>query len=254
MNIPPRKCNAMSGSNFAATIMGVTGAARENAIATEILNGNIPEFMRMQVHVAAISKELNCSLTYTVIPRFLAIGSDEDHFYIPMAPTTAQIIVDSFGAMLPTYKMVQDIFSFASFRQIATTFKWGPQMSSTDYYKKHSDIVIKQLETVPLQALCDGYKKNVVISKKMETKKDSVFIYGWMKDQAGNFWQGLPLFPGHSKHYADYSHGIRLVDRKMTLANLEDETTSEVDGLEVLQDNVLNVLLSAEGPILHSRY
>jgi hypothetical protein len=66
----------------------------------EVLNGNIPEFMRSLVHVAVINENLRCSLTYTVIPRFLAIGSDEDHFYIPMAPTTAQIVADSFSQSL----------------------------------------------------------------------------------------------------------------------------------------------------------
>lgn len=244
----------MNGSQFAASIMGVTGQARENAVLIEVVNGNIPDFLRNQVHVAAMDEKLGYSLTYTVLPRFLAIGTNEDHLYIPMAPTTAQAIADAYQGMLPTYKIVQDIFTFASFRQIASPMQYGPQMTSTDFYKKHSDIVVKQLTNVPIQALCDGYKKNVIISKNMETKKNSVFIYGWMKDQSGNFWQGLPLYPGHDRAYADYSHGIRLVDRKMSLNNLNDESTTEVDAFDILKDQNLCRLLSAEGPIQNPRY
>jgi hypothetical protein len=171
-----------------------------------------------------------------------------------MSPITAQAVADAYRMMLPTYKMVQDIFTFASFRQIASTLQFGSQMGSTDYFKKHSDIVVKQLSNVPLQALCDGYKKNIIVSKKMETKPNSVFIYGWMKDQSGNFWQDLPLYPGHDRMYSDYSHGVRLVDRKMMLTNLVDEKSVEVDGFDILKDDKLSKLLSAEGPVPNPRY
>lgn len=254
MLIPVKKDNAMVGSQFAKSIMGISGAIRENAILVELLNGNVPDFMRTQVHVASVNEKIGFSLTYTVMPRFLCIGTNEDHLYIPMAPTTAQTVADAYGSFLPTYKIVQDIFMFASFRQIASPMKYGPEMTSTDYYKKHNDIVVKQLENVPFQALCDGYKKNVIISKNMEMKKDSVFIYGWMKDQAGNFWQGLPLFPGHSRSYADYSHGIRLIDRKMMLTDLSDQSSIEVDAYDILKDQKLCVLLSSEGPVTTPHY
>lgn len=254
MLIPPKKNNAMTGSQFAASIMGITGQTRENAIFIELSNGNVPDFIRIPVHVAAIDEQIGYSLTYTVIPRFLAIGTNEDHLYIPMAPTTAQAIADAYVCLLPTYKMVQDIFMFASFRLIATTLQYGPQMITTDYYKKHSDIVCNQLTNVPIQALCDGYKKNVIISRNMETKPNSVFIYGWMKDQSGNFWQGIPLYPGHDRGYSDYSHGIRLIDRQMSLTRLEDQNTVQVDAFDILRDPNLCKLLSAEGPIANPRY
>jgi hypothetical protein len=188
------------------------------------------------------------------MPRFLAIGTNDDHLYIPMAPTTAQRLADAWGSMLPTYKMVQDIFKFASFRLIASPMKHGPGMTSTDYYWQHSNLVVSQLANVPTQALCDGYKKNVIISKRMETNKNSVFIYGWMKDQSGNFWQGLPLYPGHDRNYADYSHGIRMIDRKMMLTDLNAETSTTVDAFDILKDPRLCHLLSAEGPLTTPHY
>ncbi len=234
--------------------MGITGIPRENAILIELINGNVPDFIRARVHVASMNEKLGFSVTFTVIPRFLAIGTNEDHFYVPMAPTTAQKVADLYGAMLPTYKMVQDIFTFASWKQIAVPLQFGPLMTSTEWYKRHNDIVVKQLENVPFPALCDGYKKNVIISKNMETKPNSVFIYGWMKDQSGNFWQGLPLYPGHSRDYADYSHSVRLVDRKMILTNLNDETSIEVDAYDILKDPALCILLSAEGPLSKPYY
>ena len=254
MIIPAKKDNARTGSEFAKSIMGISGSPRENAILIELINGNVPDFCRARAHVASINEKIGFSVTFTVIPRFLAIGTNEDHFYTPMTPTTAQAVADAYGAMLPTYKMVQDIFTFASFRQIASPLQYGPQMTSTEWYKKHSDIVVKQLENVPMQALCDGYKKNVIISKNMETKPNSVFIYGWMKDQAGNFWQGLPLFPGHSTSYSDYSHSVRLVDRNMILTNLNDQTATEVDAYDILKDPTLSILLSAEGPLVKPYY
>lgn len=251
MLIAPKKNNARSGSEFARSITGINGAVRENAILIELINGNVPEFCRACTHVASMNEKIGFSLTFTVIPRFLAIGTDEDHFYVPMAPTTAQAVADAYVALLPTYKMVQDIFTFASVRQVATSLQFGQQTASTEWFKKHSDIVVKQLENVPMQALCDGYKKNVVIAKGIEEKPGSVFTYGWMKDQTGNFLQGLPLFPARG---TDYSHGIRLVDRKMTLSNLNDETSTEVDAYEILKDDQLHVLLSAEGVLAIPHY
>jgi hypothetical protein len=49
--------------------------------------------------------------TFYVMPDVLAIGSNADYFRMPMGPRTAQSIGDAFGCIMPTRKMVNDIYT-----------------------------------------------------------------------------------------------------------------------------------------------
>src|SRR5205085_10115056 len=51
---------------------------------------------------------------YDVMPDYLSIGSDADFVRIPMTPYTAQAFCDAFGFVLPTRKMVNDIWAAAT--------------------------------------------------------------------------------------------------------------------------------------------
>jgi hypothetical protein len=70
-------------------------------------------------------------------------------------------------------------------------------------------------------------------------------IYGWHN------LDGVPIQPvynGHTQTYADYSHGIRLVQNSLTV---DDQTTTVQ---VVLRSATLNSLLSDEGQINVPRY
>jgi hypothetical protein len=72
-----------------------------------------------------------------------------------------------------------------------------------------------------------------------------VVIYGW------HTLEGTPIqsvYNGHGETYADYSHGIRLVQIAVSLDGKPDSA------LRILQDQALCVLLSGEGPIARPGY
>jgi hypothetical protein len=95
-----------------------------------------------------------------------------------------------------------------------------------------------------------GHKKDVIISNAITTNlkpavPKPVVIYGW-HEPGGVPIQ--PLYNGHAETYADYSHGIRLVQRAVLL----DSAVTTLE--DVVRDGVLWPLLSDEGAIAHPRY
>ena len=72
----------------------------------------------------------------------------------------------------------------------------------------------------------------------------SVCIYGWQHVN-GDIIQ--PLYCGHADWYADYSHGVRLVQTTVLLNG------AEARHADVLRHPDLSTLLSDEGPIASPR-
>ena len=117
--IPARAADALTGSAFIASVAGLSREEREAATRRELLAGNIPSFLRrfVSVEVAANGPDgARHTVSYDVMPDYLAIGSDRDFVRIPMNPYTAQAFCDAFGFVLPTRKMVNDIWAAAAVR------------------------------------------------------------------------------------------------------------------------------------------
>ncbi len=89
------------------------------------------------------------------------------------------------------------------------------------------------------KGLIAGIKKDIVITGKLlhDPKPNRVAIYGWHKLD-GNPIQ--PLYTGHVNWYVDYSHGIRLVYRKIKIAG------NWMDFTDVLRHSVYRKLLCDE--------
>ena len=97
------------------------------------------------------------------------------------------------------------------------------------------------------KGLIAGIKKDVVNSGKIvrEIKSDRVAIYGWHKPD------GLPIQPlytGHVNWYVDYSHGIRLIYRKIKVNGVW------MDYADVLKDSKFKRLLCDEEFCDFTRY
>ena len=78
----------------------------------------------------------------------------------------------------------------------------------------------------------------MVISNQLLSRPGRVAIYGW------HYLSGRPIQPlstVHENTYADYSHGVRLVDATVTVDGVDMPLA------DVLQDAVLWRLLSDEG-------
>jgi hypothetical protein len=243
--IPPRRPQALTGSQFAEYVSKMDPLQREQSILNEILEGNLPSFLRKLVpvelkYVLANGKTLTA--TIFVMPDYLAIGSDTDFLRIPMNLYTATAIVARFGFVLPTKKMVDAIYDQSSYHFVPQPMPPGPQMRSTEYYRIHNEMIEAQSRArgIPVGELVAGDKKDVVITNLLASKPDRIAIYGWHRS-TGVAIQPLSIW--HGARYADYSHGIRLVSE---VVKLNGKLRSIY---EILHDSSLAKVLSDEGPI-----
>jgi hypothetical protein len=237
--VPARSADAVGGAAFMKRIADLPPAEREEVIAAEITQGNIPEFLRRFVTITvratdAAGKEH--TLSYEVMPDYLAVGSDTDFIRVPMTPMAAQRIADAFGCVLPTRKVVNDVY-----REAAVKLEPRPLTEEREAVKtfvQHHTIIEGQREGKTLGALVAGIKKDVVVTNRLTEKPNRVAIYGWHK-RDGNPIQPLTIV--HRDTYVDYSHGIRLMKRTVLLDG------KPRDIRDILRSPELCSLLSDEG-------
>lgn len=245
LNIPPRSAQAMTGSQFAASVSTMDREQREHAILDQLTEGNLPSFLRKLVPVELCS-EVAPGRTVTAkiyaMPEYLAIGSDRDFLRIPMDLHTATSIADRFRFVLPTKKIVDAIYQQATSRFTPQPLPAGPQMTSTDYYRHHNMMINEQSHSraFSLGALSSGHKKDVVLTNRLNAMPGRIAIYGWHRETGQPI---QPLSTVHGANYADYSHGIRLIG---AMAMIEGRLRPVHD---ILGDAVLAKLLSDEGAI-----
>ena len=243
--IPPRPPQSIAGSEFAKFVSGMDPRRREQAILDQILEGNIPNFLRKLAPVELKYERSDGKpvlATIFVLPDYLAIGSNQDFLRIPMNLETAAAVVDRLGFVLPTRKMVDAIYQQARYHFVPEPLPAGPEMRSTAYYLTHNSMIEKQAHSRGFLegALVSGDKKDVVLTNLLTANAGRIAIYGWHRPT------GVPIQPlsiVHGACYADYSHGIRLVSK-----------TVVVDGKprlisDVLHNPLLAKVLSDEGPI-----
>jgi len=244
-NIPARPFFAMKGSEFARMISSMDGPTRERAILAQLMEGNLPDFLR-RLKPVRLSHQLKdgrkITLSFFVMPDYLAVGSDSDFLLIPMALHTATRIALQFGFVLPTKKMVDAIFGQSAHHFAPESLPPGPRMTSTVYYVKHDEKIKEQRQTIgsPMDALVSGHKKDVVLTNRLAHAVGKIAIYGWHR------LSGIPIQPLSTIHpaaYADYSHGIRLVSEIV----LMDGKPESIYG--ILQDPEFTNILSDEGTI-----
>jgi len=230
----------------------MTRVEREQNIYNQISIGNIPNFYRNLCDVsttATLNGQLHTAI-YHVTPDYLAIGSDDDYFLCPMTPILAQRVADLLQCSLPTRKMVDDIWTHAAVKLAPAPIPPSPQMTTIPVFNQHNTMVWNQrqpfLSKYPLGSLVSGDKKDVVITNRIYTATSPcVAIYGWHRLNGVPI---QPLYTGHINTYADYSHGIRLVNLKL-LVDGQEKTIPQV-----LADPVLSALLSDEGIISKPGY
>jgi hypothetical protein len=244
-NIPVAAPQALSGSQFAESVLNMDRHEREQTILDQLVAGNLPSFLRKLVPVNLSYRTgtgNTLSATIFVMLEYLAIGSDSDFLRIPMNLHTATAIANQFGFMLPTRKIVDAIYDQSTCRFVPQPLPAGPQMTSTEYYRRHNEMINKQSQELgfPLGALVSGHKKDVVLSNRLVTRPGQIAIYGWHRAIGAPI---QPLSTVHGAGYADYSHGIRLVSNKAMI----DGKLRPVS--EILHDPKLAGILSDEGPI-----
>jgi hypothetical protein len=243
--ISPRSSFSMTGSEFAKAVSGMDKFSREQAILSEIIRGNLPDFLRglkpVQL-VETFGEGKTTTATIFVMPDYLAIGSDRDFLLMPMSWLTATEIAARWGFILPTKKMVDAIFEQSDFHLAPDPMPPGPRMRSVAYFSEHNRMIKEQRVALgcPLGVLISGHKKDVVLTNRLSEILGRVAIYGWHR------LSGIPIQPltiVHGANYADYSHGIRLIS---SIVLIDGQPRSLY---EVLEDPKLATILSDEGPI-----
>jgi hypothetical protein len=244
--LPPRPVGAPGGAEFMQSLAGLDRDAREKAVLRELKSGNIPDFLRHLVPITVKATDADGrahTAVYQVMSDYLAIGSDRDFVRIPMNPRTAQAFCDAFGFVLPTPKIVDDIWQESVSKIIPQPLTESREDALT--FLAHNRMIEDQIAGQYFGELRAGHKKDVVITNRLDEGPKRVAIYGW------HFPSGEPiqlLTTVHVDVYVDYSHGIRPV-----------KGTIKVDGADmsyqaVLRDPKLHVLLSNEGVISNSSY
>ena len=225
LKLPPRATNSLGGQEFVKIITPLPTPPepqRENLIYDQIAGGNVPGWLRKLVLITtnAVIQGTNHTVSYYVTPDYLCIGSDADYFLEPMTPLLAQRIANLLDCSLPTRKMVNDIWAQAQVKLTPTNIPPSAAMITVPVFNQHNNMVCAQrqacLEAHPLGTLVAGDKKDVVISTLIYTNfhksRAPVVIYGWQRTNGAPI---QPLYNGHEQTYADYSHGIRLVQQAM---------------------------------------
>jgi hypothetical protein len=244
--LPPRPVGAPGGAEFMQSLAGLDRDAREGAVLRELKSGNIPDFLRHLVPItvnATDAEGRKHTAVYQVMPDYLAIGSDRDFVRVPMNPHTAQAFCDSFGFVLPTPKMVDDIWREALSKIIPRPLTQSRESPLT--FLTHNRMIEEQIAGQYPGELRAGHKKDVVITNRLNERPKRIAIYGW------HFPSGEPIQPVTTVHvdwYVDYSHGIRPV---VGTIKVDD---ADMPYEQVLRDPKLHVLLSNEGVMPVSSY
>jgi hypothetical protein len=247
--VPVRPPSAETGTDFIQRVADLDESAREKVIAADLKSGDIPDFLR-RLKPVRVQGELPSgrivTITVCVMPDYLAIGGDRDFVRVPMRLSTALLVAARFGFVLPTARIVDAIYDQAEVRLPPQPLPPTDAMRSTGYYLTHDALVSAQLavQGAAPGALVAGDKKDLVLTNELRAKPEKIAIYGWHVS-SGHPIQPLSLW--HGKHYADYSHGVRLVSQ-IVLVNGMQRSFHDVMG-----DPKLAPIISDEGPIPFSR-
>jgi hypothetical protein len=237
--------SSRGGSLFYEQIRTLDFIEREKAIVNEIKSGNFPLFLNSWEELRYTGKDAKGKRHRVILfvkADYLAAGTDEDYFTLPMSPQSAQEIANHFNASLPTPKIVDLIYSKSRLKLEPFNFiPRGNRNETPDILYDHSKIITAQIKASGNRpgVFVAGTKKDIVISSKLSDPKRThhVTIYGWHKTD------GTPIQPVTNIHidiYVDYSHGVRVVSNRVIIDG------KEYNYRDILQDSVLHTLINSE--------
>lgn len=239
ISIPARTDELIAGSQFINTIINVLPPLRDQLFLQQCMLGNLPFWMRNFKPI--IIQDANNTLIYYVAPDFLCIGNDQDFVRISLGGNAAKKVCDSFGCMLPTKQMSDQIWKVADLKLLPVAMGASYYMGSTTTLLEHNKVIEKKRNNRNFE-LITGIKKDIVITKSLLLNKTRIAIYGWHYPDTGQAIQGPePNSTSHSIDYQDYSHGIRLVAQQAFLNG------NSVNLYDILNNKSLAYLISHEG-------
>lgn len=262
----------MTGTEFGQLILGKRGEARETALLNAVKNGQYPSVFGdtstwRTVRLNAVIDGKPRALLVQVAPDFFAVGNDTDPFYVGGWTTTAQRIADTFGAVLPTHKIANEIQQQADLRvglmETTPGAPWyKPGGIPGDIEHSGAFIASNVKRNARLNALAGpsrwkklvaGHMKDILTKAGGLSGKcpggQCVTIYGGLGGGVDGWAIQGKNSTSHTWNYGpDYSHGIRLVSQTGKL-----DTGESVSLIDIARDPKLHVLVSDEGPIADLR-
>lgn len=211
---------------------------REQAVAAELLAGNVPSFLRQLVPVRLGGGTGAREAWAFVTPDYVCIGGDDDFARMPITMRTTRKLCDAAGALPPTKLLVDTLYAAAPHKVTSPTMSPG-SWRLADVLSHHLVIAGRLAKAGGTPGdLVAGCKKDIVITKKMLHHAGRTALYGWMlKDQS----VVQPLSLVHDDRFLDYVQGLRLIDRRLWIDG------KDVDLFDALADRELAPLLSDEG-------
>ncbi len=226
----PRPAEQLTGTIFYKSAAAYNYQQRDSLAVQWVLNGNVPSFLTSFVPVDIFyfdsTRDKKIKATIYVSQDYISVGTDKDWARVPLTPMASSIIAEHFDCFLPTKKIVDAVYKAAKVK-LEPVPLYAFRDSTPVMYHHH---LIIEGQRKLRSGLIAGIKKDVVNS----SKPGRVAIYGWHR------LNGIPIQPlymGHVDWYVDYSHGARLVYKKMKVDG------RWMDYKEVLNDAVLRNLI-----------
>jgi hypothetical protein len=241
--VPATSARGVRGTAVAQRLAGLPRSMRQDALTAEVLGGNVPAFVRDLTTIryrALDANGLEHDVEISVTPDYVSVGDDSDFLRVSLDRTHAERIAAAAGAVLPTRFLVDRIHDAATVTVEPQPIPPCAAMVTMPWLLKHRDMLANQSLTTPSGLLRAGHKKDVVMTPRLAVQPNRVAIYGW-HHRDGRPIQPLSLFHGHT--YADYSHGVRLIDRRARIDG------AEVDLAALLTDPIWAPLVSDEGAL-----
>lgn len=235
-----------TGTRFFELAKSYNWQQRDSLALDWFSKGAIPSFWKKFVPVTVSSNYSlgkKVTLKYWVSPDYFMLGTDADWVRVPITPMAAQRMMDETNCMLPTRKMVNQIYETSSVK-LAPLPMYAFRDSGITMYQHHLMI---EGQRKGRKGLIGGIKKDVVMTFKIPfgQKKNRVAIYGWHQPNGKPI---QPLYTGHVDWYVDYSHGIRFVSNQLKVNG--KATTMEA----ALNDARLQKLLCNEDTCGYFKY
>ena len=242
---------SLSGWNFMLKADKMGFWRLEDAIVEAVLAGNMPEQLKSFRKIVFKTPVVDSvevlrkphKVEIWVLPDYISIGTSDNFVRMPMGPLAAQRIADSLNCILPTTFLVHRIAEVSQGHLNIFPFRpLGSRNSQPIVYQDSNNAInaLYDAKGYKFGQFISGLKKDVVLTYKIHTlpgNENRVAIYGW-HHPSGRCQQ--PLHVKHGNFYADYSHGIRMVYRKVLVDG------KEYDAREILESPQLYRLLSNE--------
>jgi hypothetical protein len=240
LRVRERAAAAETGSAFLERTARFDRVDFEQAVFDAVMAGNVPPFQRLMQEVAVRDGKRQARLW--VLCDYLAIGSDEDFVRMPMMASTAQRIASACDCVLPTRRLVDEVWRQAKARLPPSFIHGGPDNTHREDYTTHHTTLEghRRKRGIGLGVLTAGDKKDIVLTNRLLSKDDRVAIYGWHQND------GVPIQPlstVHGRRYTDYSHGVRLVDQLVVV----DDAELRLE--DMYRDPMYCDMVSDEGPL-----